>query len=149
MSDPNDSTSQATTNTGDGVPLSSTFLEFCAKVRDDDPSILPDLGNSFQIQQLSEREYMELADALLHNTSITYLELFTDYYTKSSAEALAKYVRTSKHLQRIHWPTYGMKREETLCCFLPAIQEGTSLKELQMGLPPIAVGHAAWRSKIC
>jgi hypothetical protein len=36
MSDPNSSTS-----TGDGVSLSSTFLEFCAKVRKDDPSILP------------------------------------------------------------------------------------------------------------
>jgi hypothetical protein len=89
MSDPNESTSQVASN-GDGVPLSSTFLEFCAKVRNNDPSILPPPGEPFRIRDLSEREHMELADALLENTSVTYLQLDTGKYTKSSAEAMAK-----------------------------------------------------------
>jgi hypothetical protein len=83
-----------TTSTGDGVPLSSTFLDFCAKVRNNDPSILPPPGNPFSIRQLSEKEGMELADALLENNSVTYLELNTATYTKTFAEAMAKYVRT-------------------------------------------------------
>jgi hypothetical protein len=139
MSDPNDSAS-----TIDGVPLSSTFLEFCAKVRNDDPSILPELGKPFKIRDLSEREYMELADALLENTSVTYLQFATLNYTKSSAEAMAKYVRTSKRLQRILWPRNWMveasvlrHREEIVCCLLSAFQKSTSLKELSMELPLI------------
>jgi hypothetical protein len=103
MSDPNDSTS-----TGDSVSLSSTFLEFCAKVRSDDPSILPEHGKPFKIfHRLSEREYLELADALLENNSVTYLQLRRELYLKCSAEAMGKYVRTSKHLQRIHWVGYS------------------------------------------
>jgi Leucine-rich repeat (LRR) protein len=120
----------------------STFLEFCAKVRNNDPSILPALGQPFDIRRLSEREGIELSDALLKNTNITYLELGRYNYAKSSAEAMAKYVRTSKHLQRIRWLTYYsandrvlQQLEEIHCCFLPAIQESTSLKQLYMELP--------------
>jgi hypothetical protein len=51
MSDPNDSTS-----TGDGVSRSSTFLEFCAKVRKDDPSVLPEPDQPLRIRNFSEKE---------------------------------------------------------------------------------------------
>jgi hypothetical protein len=135
MSDPNDSTLTGTIDDGRAL-LSSTFLDFCAKVRNNDPSILPELGKPFKIRRLSERKDMELADALLENTSVTSLELETDKYTKGSAEAMAKYIRTSKRLQHISWYRYEMTREEMLCCFLPAIQGSTSLKELCMKLPP-------------
>jgi hypothetical protein len=162
MNDPNDSTSTGdgdslssnnSTSTDDGDSLSSndststddgdSFLEFCVKVRNNDPSILPTLGEPFKIRPLSEKEDMEqLANALLENTSVTYLQLRTEKCTKRSAEALAKYVRTSKCLQRIIWyPTRriddraSQQREEMLCCFLPAIQESASLKELRLELP--------------
>jgi hypothetical protein len=134
MSDPNDSAS-----TGDGVPLSSNFLEFCVKVRNNDPSILPEGDEPFNIRDLSEREGLELADALLENNNVTYLELKTKKYTKSSAEAMAKYMRTSKHLQHILWDreldAESWHREEMFCCFLPAFQESKSLKELGIELP--------------
>jgi Ran GTPase-activating protein (RanGAP) involved in mRNA processing and transport len=119
---------------GDGVSRSSKFLKFCVKVRNNDPSILPELGKPFQIRDLSEKEHMELADALMVNNNVTSLELHTNNYTKSSAEAMAKYVRTSKRLQRIHLGgELGAEyrhREDILCCFLSAFQESTSLKEL-------------------
>jgi hypothetical protein len=70
MSVSNDSTLAGTIDDGRAL-LSSTFLEFCAKVRNNDPSILPELGNPFQIRNLSEREHTELADALLENNSVT------------------------------------------------------------------------------
>jgi hypothetical protein len=134
MSDPHDSTS-----TGNGASLSSTFLEFCSKVRNNDTSILPELGEPFCIRRdLNENEDMELADALMKNNSVAFLKLETEKYTKRTAEAMVKYVRTSRRLQRIDWPTYGITCEEMLCCFLPAIQESTSLKELQMKLSVIA-----------
>jgi hypothetical protein len=135
MSDPNDSTSTS----GDGVSRTSPFLEFCAKVRKDDPSILPEPGKPFKIRHLSEEEDIELADALLENTIVTYLQLDTGEYTKSSAEAMAKYVRTSKCLQRIRWnPNLILElhwRSEILGCFLLAFQESTSLKELHISFP--------------
>jgi hypothetical protein len=132
------------TSDGDGFSHSSTFIEFCAKVRNNDSSILPELGVPFGIRRLSEREYMELADALLENHSLTYLHLDTDALTKRSAEAMGEYVRTNKRLQRIRWPrnwtvddreSVLRHREEMFCCFLHAFQESTSLKELDMELP--------------
>jgi Ran GTPase-activating protein (RanGAP) involved in mRNA processing and transport len=135
MSVSNDSTLTGAIDDGRAL-LSSTFLEFCVNVRKDDPSVLPQFGKPFMIRRLSEREHMELADALLENNSVTSLELETDKYTKSSAEAMAKYVRTSKRLQRIRFqPEYGStygNREDFLCIFLPAFQESTSLKELHV-----------------
>jgi hypothetical protein len=117
--------------------LSSTFLEFCAKVRGNDLSILPAAGKPLRIRHLSEK--VELADALLENNSVTYLELEARNFTKSSAEAMAKYVRISRRLQRIHWNgelNAGDRElqlcEEILCYFLPAFQESTSLKELHI-----------------
>jgi Ran GTPase-activating protein (RanGAP) involved in mRNA processing and transport len=120
--------------------LSSAFLEFCNKVRTDDPSILPEPDQPLRIRRLSEKEDIELADAFLENTNVTYLELGTEKYTKSSAEAMATYIRTSKHLQRIHWPSRTMipddqelqHREDMLGCLLPAFQENTSLKVLHV-----------------
>jgi Ran GTPase-activating protein (RanGAP) involved in mRNA processing and transport len=124
------------------MKLSSTFLEFCAKVRNSDPSTLPEPGEPLIILPLSEKEVIELADALLENTNVKSLKLKTDNYTKCSAEAMAKYVRTSKHLQHIRWDRLEVRdgremkqHEEMFSCFLPAFQESTSLKELHMELP--------------
>jgi hypothetical protein len=56
------------------APLSSTFLEFCVKVRHSDPSILPPPGQPLKIREnLSEREDIELAAALMENTSVKYI----------------------------------------------------------------------------
>jgi hypothetical protein len=84
---------------------------------------------------VSEKEEMELAVALLENTTITYLELDTEKYTNRTAEAMAKYVHISKRSQRIRWNHTHARmiddrlfHEEMLCCFLAAIQESTSLK---------------------
>jgi hypothetical protein len=76
---------------------------------------------------------------LLENPSVTYLKLETDYYTtKSSAEAMTKYLRTIKHLEHIHCYTILLQEcEETFYCFLLAFQESTSLKELSICFPVI------------
>jgi hypothetical protein len=132
MSDPNASTGG----------LSSTLLELCAKVRNDDTYVLPEPGKPFRILHLSEKAGLELGNALRKNTTFTHLELTTCRYTKRYAEALAKYMSTSKCLQRIRWngdlgTEYRelQQREEILCCFLPALQESTSLKELDINFP--------------
>jgi Ran GTPase-activating protein (RanGAP) involved in mRNA processing and transport len=141
MSVSNNSALTGTVDDGRAL-LSSTFLDFCSKVRNNDPSILPECGKPFKIRHMREREGMELADALLENTNVTYLQLDTWKYTKSFAEAMAKFVRTSKHLQHISWrkdsATLHQKwrsHEDIFSCFLPAIQDSTSLKELNMELP--------------
>jgi Ran GTPase-activating protein (RanGAP) involved in mRNA processing and transport len=141
MSVSNDSTLTGTIDDGRAL-LSSTFLDFCIKVRNNDPSILPECGKPFEIRHISEKESIELAEALLENTSVTYLKLNTAKYTKSAADAMAKFVRTSKHLQHIRWDgDYATidqewrSREEIFSCIMLAIQESTSLKELHMELP--------------
>jgi hypothetical protein len=67
MSDPNASTSSA-----DGVPLSSEFLEFCAKVRKNDPSILPAPANFLRIRHMSEKEDIELAEMLFWKATVSH-----------------------------------------------------------------------------
>jgi Ran GTPase-activating protein (RanGAP) involved in mRNA processing and transport len=146
MSVSNDSTVLSTVDDGRAL-LSSAFLEFCAKVRTSDASILPELGKPFSIRRLGEREGREgvqFADALLKNTNVTYLELRTFKYTNICAEALAKYIRTSKRLERIDWNGEVASgedeqelrhSEEIICCILPALQETTSLKKLDINFP--------------
>jgi hypothetical protein len=129
-----------------------TFLDFCAKVRNNDLSIMRECGYPLTIDRLRGKNDLELADALLENRSITNLELETATYTKSAAEAMTKYVRTSKRLQRIcihqtieHWMLTDEKRrgeyrmvelrEEILCSFLHAFQESPSLKEVRIDFP--------------
>jgi Ran GTPase-activating protein (RanGAP) involved in mRNA processing and transport len=137
MSVSNDSTVLSTIDDGEAL-LSSAFLECCARVRNSDPSILPERGRYFNIRHSSEKEDIELADALLENTNVTHLQFNTNYYTKSAAEAMTKYVRTSKRLQRIRWnPTLSVLQQcqEMLSYFLTALQESTSLKELSIDFP--------------
>jgi hypothetical protein len=136
MSVSNDSTVLSNAEDGRAL-LSSALIEFCVKVRNNDPSILPELGDDepLSIRRLSENEAIEFADALLENTNVTYLELETENYTNCSAEAMAKYVRSSKSLKRIDWNEE--QREEIIYCFLHAIQESTSLKELHINFPVI------------
>jgi hypothetical protein len=74
MSASNDSTINTIDN--DKALSRSEFLEFCAKVRNDDPSALLELGEHFRSNELSEKENIELADTLLENTSVTYLEIW-------------------------------------------------------------------------
>jgi Ran GTPase-activating protein (RanGAP) involved in mRNA processing and transport len=131
--------------TEDGAPLSPSFLEFCGKVRKNDHSILPERSKPFKVRHLREKAGMELADALLENTNVTYLELevrihsYRNSYMKRYAEAMAKYMRTSKRLQRIIWNREMgadhrvLKQDEEITCnFLSAFQESTSLKELHI-----------------
>jgi hypothetical protein len=58
-----------------------------------------------------KKEDTELADALLENRNVTYLELNPAKFTRSSVEAMAN-MRTSKRLQRIclveHWYDGGL-----------------------------------------
>ena len=47
-------------------------------MRNNDPSILPEPDEPLVIRHLSEIEHIELADALLENPNVTYLELETE-----------------------------------------------------------------------
>jgi hypothetical protein len=106
---------------------------------------MPDADRPFSIHSMCEREGTELSNVLLENTCATYLLLEMEKYTESSAEAMAKYVRASKHLQRIRCNVdlvadhHRLRRQcpKILCCFLPAIQERSSLKELNINFPLI------------
>jgi hypothetical protein len=136
----------------------SFFLDFLHKIRNNDPSILPEPGKPFKIHRMCESEGIELADALLENTSITYLQLETRNYEKkiAFAEAMAKYVRTSKHLRHIRWLgecTDFQSRQEIFTDFMPALRDSTSLKELEIkfsllgGPSKLAIEHMLTYSK--
>jgi hypothetical protein len=139
----------------DGRPF---FLDFLRKIRNNDPSILPEAGKPFKIPRMCESEGIELAGALLENTSVTYLQLETRNYEKkvAFAEAMAKYVRTSRHLQHIRWLgecTDFQSRQEIFTDFMPAMYDSTSLKELEIkfslrGRPAkLAIEHMLTYSK--
>jgi hypothetical protein len=143
-----------TTIDNDEALFSSKFLEFCAKVRKDDPSILPEVGEHFRMNSLlSEKNVIKLADALLENTSVTHLQLDTEMYTKSSAEAMAKYVRTSKRLQRIRWElpanNHELKHHEEFSVVF-YLHFKRVRRSRNFTLASLAgLGRPSWRSKKC
>lgn len=119
--------------------VSSTFLQCCVRLRADDPTVLPRKGAPFVInRKLSERESIELTNALLQNTNIQSISLNVDHYTSKSAETMGKYLRGSKHLQRVRlegrpFPDVNLQRhKQVFSILLRALQESTSLKEISI-----------------
>jgi hypothetical protein len=91
MSDPYDSTASGTIDDCNRAVLPSKFSRQSAKQRS---FYSAGTWQAVRIRHLSEKEDIELVDALRENTCAAYLGLKTEEYTKSSAEAMAKYVRT-------------------------------------------------------
>jgi Ran GTPase-activating protein (RanGAP) involved in mRNA processing and transport len=119
--------------------VSSTFLECCARLRADDPTVLPRPGAPFMInRRLSERESTELTKSLLKNTNIQSLALNVDHYTIASAETMGEYLRASKHLRQVRlegrpFPDAKINRHKhVFSILLRALQESTSLTELSI-----------------
>jgi Ran GTPase-activating protein (RanGAP) involved in mRNA processing and transport len=124
--------------------ISSTFLDFCTKLRDDDPTVLPSADMPFRIRcGLSETEHIGLSDALLESRAVKRLELEVLGFTERSAKAIGKYLRSSKHLVSVSFkdgwvPTHllddfaELRRRQplVLSILLRALRESTSLKEL-------------------
>jgi Ran GTPase-activating protein (RanGAP) involved in mRNA processing and transport len=128
----------------DSASTSPTFREYCDKLRANDPTVLPRDNFPFKIGPLlSEREHIELADALTQNTLIERIFMELDDYTERSAKAMAEYFRASEGLRCVilsgssHDPT----SQRMLSCLLLALQERPSLKELS--LHEVTLGSAS------
>jgi hypothetical protein len=98
---------------------------------------------TFKISQLErERRHRAFRCSPRENNSVTYLELETGTFYEKFRRGMAKYLRTSKYLQSISWPKdffsndrENPQNEEMLCCFMSALRESTSLKELDINFP--------------
>jgi hypothetical protein len=85
----------------------------CVKVRNNDPSILPELGNGkpFKIHHLSEKEDIELADALLENTSVMYLEFETCRCSPGKHQCHVTKIEDAREYEKL-WEGNGQVRKE-------------------------------------
>jgi Ran GTPase-activating protein (RanGAP) involved in mRNA processing and transport len=125
---------------------SSDFLTFCAKLRDDDPTVLPSADSPFKIRSgLTETQYIELSAALLESSAVKHLELDAFALTEGSATAIGKYLRTSKRLVSVSlgegWaPEHSFEdrsawwrnQDTVLTIILRSLQESKSLEELSI-----------------
>jgi hypothetical protein len=85
---------------------------------------------------MREQKGMELASALMENTNVKNIEVWTVEYTIAYARAMANYVRTSRQLQSLRWGSGDLTYSDDIaCCLLHAIQESVAIKELHIKLP--------------
>jgi Ran GTPase-activating protein (RanGAP) involved in mRNA processing and transport len=129
----------------DSASLSPTFLSACAKLRANDPSVvpgrnlLPGLNGCFWIRHgLSETEHIEIANALTRSTAVTnlQLDLSTLDYSAKAAEAMGEFIRSSIHLKRVTLSFFRLSHtsegQRVLSILLRALQDSTSVKELRL-----------------
>jgi Ran GTPase-activating protein (RanGAP) involved in mRNA processing and transport len=119
----------------DSAPISATFLGYCNQLRENDPTVLPRDNLPFKIgPRLSEREHIELADALTHNTRVQRIFMELDDYSERSAQAMAEYFRASKVLRCVilSGSRNNSESQRVLSCLLVALQNTPSLKELSL-----------------
>jgi hypothetical protein len=83
--------------------VSLAVRDFCAKLRANDPRILPPRDEPFEIYSYHpEAGRIEIARALGENTSVKRILLDVDDRSERFVEVLASYLRSSKHLQSVH-----------------------------------------------
>jgi hypothetical protein len=116
--------------------LSPTFLSACAKLRANDPSVLPGRNSFFTIRGgLSEAENIAIAEALTQSTAVSSLQLDLNSlrYSVKAAEAMGEYLLSSIHLQRVDlfWD-WHKDSQKALSILLRALQDSTSVKELRL-----------------
>jgi Ran GTPase-activating protein (RanGAP) involved in mRNA processing and transport len=122
----------------DDIDSASTWQAFgmyCDQLRANDPTVVPGDNLPFKIRPcLSEKEHIELADALTQNTIVKRIFLDVDDFTERSAQAMAEYLRTSKNLYSVILcgSRNNSESQRVLSCFLLALKEKASLKELSL-----------------
>jgi hypothetical protein len=131
--------------------LSPTFLSACAKLRANDPSVLPKRNNSFKIRRgLSETEHIVIAKALTHSTAGTSLrlDLHVLNYSGKAAEAMAECIRSSINLHRVYlylnWNGRSKSQRALQMVFsilLRALLDSTSVEETRLNLECWNIGH--------
>jgi hypothetical protein len=83
--------------------VSLAVRDFCAKLRANDPRILPPRDEPFEIYSYHpEAGRIEIARALGENTSVKRILLDVDDRSERFVEVLASYLRSSKHLHSVH-----------------------------------------------
>jgi hypothetical protein len=87
---------------GDEALISIAVRRICNQLRANDPRLLDD--SWFDLSYLAgffEAASIKVFQALKKNTNVKHVRLGLHYYTKSSAEAAAEYVESSKTLQTL------------------------------------------------
>jgi hypothetical protein len=103
--------SNAHVDTGGGdSSISSAVRVLCDRLRANDPRVLAHDSFFVPIEshgEYSEGERIQVFQALKENTQVKRIRLWSHGYTKSSAEAAAKYLESSQTLQTIRLRCYG------------------------------------------
>jgi hypothetical protein len=84
--------------------LSPTFLSVCAKLRANDPSVLPGRNKYFEIRGGLSAGHIEIVEALTKNTTVLRLrlDLIDLCYSANAADVMGECIRSSMHLQSLY-----------------------------------------------
>jgi hypothetical protein len=125
---------------GDEALISVSVRRLCNRLRANDPRLLDDRHDddvfdpSHHMQGYSEAEIIEVFQALKENTSVKNVALSLNDYTKSTAEAAADYLESSKTLQTLELWVNEVERSqeirEMISVLLRALSRKTSVTKL-------------------
>jgi hypothetical protein len=125
------------------------FARVVAQLRTNDASLFTGANlknrNLVILSSVPDPVRVEVAEALTQNTVVRRIALQPHDYKKISADAMAKYLRQSKHLlyvdlmgdsltlfELLIGATFGFRRERALCTFIEAIGQSTSVQGLRL-----------------
>jgi hypothetical protein len=111
--------------------------------------ILPRSGAPFGISSLGEKEYVELAGALLESGSITHLLLWTDSYTKELRRQCQSTCAPASACNAFNGPENGSEMmEKCIVVFMPQFKKARRLRNYNSAFLS-RVGRPPLRSKTC
>jgi hypothetical protein len=135
---------------GDEAQISVAIRRLCNQLRANDPCVLA-YGSFFIPFQgegkYSKAEWIEVFQALRENTLVKDIQLWLHSYTKISAEAAAKYLESSKILQRIDLRVarYSQEVPAVICLLLRALSRNASVTELLVDTKSVGWASVAFQ----
>jgi Ran GTPase-activating protein (RanGAP) involved in mRNA processing and transport len=114
----------------------------CARLRSNDPSVVPEEPSDYFEPDVRDSRRLEIAEALAQNTIVRRIGLDANNYENLSADAMAKFLAQSKHLLAVKLSvdfSFGTAEEcahqQFLSTFIEAIGRSNSAKELELTCP--------------
>jgi Ran GTPase-activating protein (RanGAP) involved in mRNA processing and transport len=136
--------------------ISSTARELCNQLRVNDGRVLendPEYNSVFvpfkYSGEYSEDERIAVFQALKENTSVKCIRLAPHKFTKRSAKAAAKYLKSSKTLQTLHLDDSPYQnpheRREMISILFRALSRNTSVTKLIINFDVVRFGCVAFQ----
>ena len=134
----------AADDNGGHASISSDVREICNRLRAQ--RILSSSSDVYEIHpRRSQVEVIEIVKALEENISVNHVRFQLDYFAKIALIAIAKYVESSKTLQKLDLRVSHCYQSEMISVLLRALSRNTSVTQLVIRTDVIGSASVAFQ----